>query len=208
MPEPEHPKSPARPKVQIAKLPVTGEDLFGRAKELKIIDDAWENPNTTILTQAALGGVGKTSLVNHWLNRMGRDNFRGASRVYGWSFYSQGAKEGTLLARAHMHRLTHDFAKAHVDLEEVRDLAERSEMKLFLADYHLESARLARDRLAKEGDPALQTELETHVRPSPEIDRGDRVWSAEGGVGGELAELVPRLRLGMRIKRLRLDCSI
>ncbi|MSM38683.1 MAG: DUF4365 domain-containing protein [Geobacter sp.] len=94
-PEPEPPRPPALPKIQLAKLPVTGEDLFGREKELKALDEAWQNPNTTILTLVAFGGVGKTSLVNHWLNRMGRDNFRGAGRVYGWSFYSQGAKEGT-----------------------------------------------------------------------------------------------------------------
>jgi hypothetical protein len=38
--------------------------------------------------------VGKTALVNKWLTQMGRDNYRGAERVYGWSFYSQGAAEG------------------------------------------------------------------------------------------------------------------
>ena len=37
--------------------------------------------------------MGKTSLVNHWLNRMGDDNYRGAKRVYCWSFYSQGTRE-------------------------------------------------------------------------------------------------------------------
>jgi hypothetical protein len=35
--------------------------------------------------------VGKTALVNKWLSQMGQDNYRGAERVYGWSFYSQGA---------------------------------------------------------------------------------------------------------------------
>jgi tetratricopeptide (TPR) repeat protein len=38
--------------------------------------------------------VGKTALVNKWLSQMGRDNYRGAERVYGWLFYSQGAAEG------------------------------------------------------------------------------------------------------------------
>ena len=33
-------------------------------------------------------------LVNKWLSQMGHDNYRGAERVYGWSFYSQGAAEG------------------------------------------------------------------------------------------------------------------
>ncbi|MBI5934016.1 MAG: toll/interleukin-1 receptor domain-containing protein [Chloroflexi bacterium] len=47
-----------------------------------------------IFSLVAWGGVGKSALVNKWLTQMGRDNFRGAKRVYGWSFYSQGAAEG------------------------------------------------------------------------------------------------------------------
>ena len=42
----------------------------------------------------AFGGVGKTALVKKWLIQMGADNYRGAERVYGWSFFSQGAAEG------------------------------------------------------------------------------------------------------------------
>ena len=41
----------------------------------------------------AFGGVGKTALVNAWLGRMREDGFRGARRVYSWSFYSQGTSE-------------------------------------------------------------------------------------------------------------------
>jgi len=37
--------------------------------------------------------VGKTALVNEWLNRMGEKHWSGAERVYGWSFYSQGTRE-------------------------------------------------------------------------------------------------------------------
>lgn len=84
----------ARNKISIARLPVTGPDLFGRDRELQLLDDAWKNPNTNIISFVAWGGVGKTALVNHWLKqRMARDNYRGAERVYGWSFYSQGTSE-------------------------------------------------------------------------------------------------------------------
>ena len=38
------------------------------------------------------GGVGKSTLVNHWLAEMRRDNFRNASDIFGWSFYSQGVR--------------------------------------------------------------------------------------------------------------------
>ena len=41
----------------------------------------------------AWGGVGKTTLVNKWLERLTADNYRGAQRVFGWSFYSQGTGE-------------------------------------------------------------------------------------------------------------------
>ena len=37
--------------------------------------------------------MGKTALINVWLNKMCDDQYRGAERVYGWSFYSQGASE-------------------------------------------------------------------------------------------------------------------
>lgn len=80
--------------ISLYKLPVTGPKLFGREKELESLDDAWTDEGTCLVTLIAWGGVGKTALVNHWLNIMGQDNYRGAKKVYGWSFYSQGAEEG------------------------------------------------------------------------------------------------------------------
>jgi len=83
-----------RDQISIARLPTSGPDLFGRDRELQRLDDAWKNPSTNIIAFVAWGGVGKTALVNHWLKqRMARDNYRGAARVYGWSFYSQGTSE-------------------------------------------------------------------------------------------------------------------
>jgi tetratricopeptide (TPR) repeat protein len=81
-------------KISLAKLPSTSPDLFGRERELAALDAAWETPGTNVVTLVAFGGVGKTALVNLWLNRMGQKNWRGADRVFGWSFYSQGAAEG------------------------------------------------------------------------------------------------------------------
>jgi tetratricopeptide (TPR) repeat protein len=83
-----------RERISVARLPVTGTDLFGRASELQLLDENWENPNTNVISFVAWGGVGKTALVNHWLKqRMALDNYRGAERVYGWSFYSQDTSE-------------------------------------------------------------------------------------------------------------------
>lgn len=81
------------PKIFLAKLPTTGSELFGREQELEILDNAWVDSYTHIISIVAWGGVGKTALVNEWLNRMERGNYRGAERVYGWSFYSQGTRE-------------------------------------------------------------------------------------------------------------------
>ena len=81
-------------KISTAKLPSTSSDLFGREKELAALDEAWADPHTNVLTLVAWGGVGKTALVNKWLSQLERDNYRGAERVFGWSFYSQGAAEG------------------------------------------------------------------------------------------------------------------
>ena len=80
-------------KTMLSKLPVTGSELFGRDKQLKILDEAWGGDKTKIISFVAWGGVGKTALVNEWLNRMGEKNWQGAQRVYGWSFYSQGTTE-------------------------------------------------------------------------------------------------------------------
>ncbi len=47
-----------------------------------------------------------------------------------------------LFARAAFYRAQNEFAPAWADLEEAREIAERGEMKLHLADYHLEACRL------------------------------------------------------------------
>lgn len=68
-------------------------ELFGREKELARLDHLWEDSNTHIVSLIAIGGMGKTALVAKWLARMQKDDFRGAERVFGWSFYSQGSEE-------------------------------------------------------------------------------------------------------------------
>ncbi|MBA1341055.1 MAG: hypothetical protein C5S40_02850 [ANME-2 cluster archaeon] len=80
-------------KIDIRRLPMTGEELFGRQKQLEMLDKAWESDHTHIVSFVAWGGVGKSTLVNKWLERMEADNYRGASRVFAWSFYSQGTGE-------------------------------------------------------------------------------------------------------------------
>lgn len=80
-------------KIDLTRLPVTGTELFGRDNELKQLDEIWEFQNVNVISLVAWGGVGKSTLINKWLERLASDNYRWARRVYGWSFYSQGTGE-------------------------------------------------------------------------------------------------------------------
>jgi hypothetical protein len=79
-------------KISIARLPVTGSELFGREEDIAFLDDAWANQEVNIVTIVAWAGVGKSTLINHWLRRMATDHYCSAQMVFGWSFYRQGTE--------------------------------------------------------------------------------------------------------------------
>ena len=79
--------------VDIERLPKTGAELFGRKNELELLDELWRTAAGNVLSLVAAGGVGKSTLINKWLEKMRWDNYRGAERVFAWSFYSQGTNE-------------------------------------------------------------------------------------------------------------------
>jgi serine/threonine protein kinase len=90
--------SPLRPgpkKISIGRLPITGSDLFGREEDIAFLDAAWEHPHINVVTIVAWAGVGKSTLVNHWLARLAAEDYRSAQLVFGWSFYRQGSSGGT-----------------------------------------------------------------------------------------------------------------
>ncbi|MGB9273701.1 MAG: NACHT domain-containing protein, partial [Terrimicrobiaceae bacterium] len=82
-------------KISIARLPVTGSDIFGREEDIAFLNDAWANQDVDIVTIVAWAGVGKSTLVNHWLRGMAAQHYRSAELVFGWSFYRQGSSGGT-----------------------------------------------------------------------------------------------------------------
>jgi serine/threonine protein kinase len=87
-------KPPARlgpKKISIARLPVTGSNFFGREADIAFLDEAWANRDVNVVTIVAWAGVGKSTLVNHWLRRMAAKHYRSAELVFGWSFYRQGS---------------------------------------------------------------------------------------------------------------------
>lgn len=79
--------------VSLERLPYTGYELFGRQKELQALDEAWAAAGTHVISFVAYGGVGKSTLLNKWVERLRWDNYRGAQKVFAWSFYSQGTNE-------------------------------------------------------------------------------------------------------------------
>jgi len=82
-------------KISVARLPVTGSDVFGRDEDIVFLDRAWANKDINVVTIVAWAGVGKSTLVNHWLRRMAAKHYRSAELVFGWSFYRQGTSGGT-----------------------------------------------------------------------------------------------------------------
>jgi len=82
-------------KISVARLPVTGSDIFGREEDIAFLDDAWAKKDVNVVTIVAWAGVGKSTLVNHWLRRMAAKHYRSAELVFGWSFYRQGTSGGT-----------------------------------------------------------------------------------------------------------------
>ncbi|MGA7901855.1 MAG: serine/threonine-protein kinase, partial [Terrimicrobiaceae bacterium] len=82
-------------KVSVARLPITGSDVFGREEDIAFLDAAWTDQNINVVTIVAWAGVGKSTLVNHWLGGMAAEHYRSAQVVFGWSFYRQGSSGGT-----------------------------------------------------------------------------------------------------------------
>ena len=105
-------KPPARltPKeISIARLPVTGSDVFGREEDIAFLDRAWANKGVNVVTIVAWAGVGKSTLVNHWLRRMAAKHYRSAELIFGWSFYRQGTGGGTSSADEFLDAALHWF---------------------------------------------------------------------------------------------------
>ena len=76
-------------------MPITGSDIFGREEDIAFLDNAWANLDVNIVTIVAWAGVGKSTLVNHWLRGMAAEHYRSAQLVFGWSFYRQGSSGDT-----------------------------------------------------------------------------------------------------------------
>jgi hypothetical protein len=59
--------------------------------DVAFLDDAWASQHVNVLTIVAWAGVGKSTLVNQWLQGMAAEHYRSAQFVFGWSFYRRAA---------------------------------------------------------------------------------------------------------------------
>jgi hypothetical protein len=82
-------------KISIARLPVTGSDVFGREEDVAFLDRAWANKDVNLVTIVAWAGVGKSTLVNYWLRRIAAKHYRSAELVLAGPFTDRVAV-GTL----------------------------------------------------------------------------------------------------------------
>jgi hypothetical protein len=162
--------------IDLSRLPETGAELFGRDAELDRLDRAWDSAGADqpvrVLAFTAQGGVGKSTLVRHWLTEMERDRFRGAAKVFGWSFYSQGVEEREASGDAFVDAALRFFGDPDPTLGSPWDKGERladlvgAERALLVLDglEPLQSGQsFERGRLR---DPALATLLRSLARRS------------------------------------------
>ena len=68
------------------------DKLIGRDGALDRLDAAWASERIRVLVMHAWGGVGKTSLAATWRAEMALKRWRGARRVFDWSFYHLGTR--------------------------------------------------------------------------------------------------------------------
>jgi tetratricopeptide (TPR) repeat protein len=172
-PTPPPPRWSPPEKVEIHRLPVTGAELFGRRGEIELLDEAWESDRMHVVSLVAWGGVGKSTLVNKWLERLGADNYRGARRVYGWSFYSHGTGERVTSADLFISEALAWFGDPDPSVgspwnkgERLADLVRREKTLLLLDGLEPLQSPLDYER-GKVKDPALATLLVELARQNP-----------------------------------------
>ena len=86
---------PAPVAVDLSRLPGGGRDVVGREKDLRFLNEAFDGDKQfNMVSLRAWGGAGKSTIVNKWCEYLAADNFRGAKRVFAWSFYRQSAGRG------------------------------------------------------------------------------------------------------------------
>lgn len=85
---------PESGEIDLRRLPntVREDHTVPRGAELLALNLAWVRPQERVAVITGQAGWGKTSLINHWLRLLQRDQYRGAERIFAWSFDRQGPR--------------------------------------------------------------------------------------------------------------------
>ena len=94
-PSPQLPISPPTStlKDDLTRIPTPAVKLVGRVSYLDQLNESFNDPEISIVSLIAPGGVGKSAITDEWLIRIAKEKYNGAEIVFGWSFYSQGSHE-------------------------------------------------------------------------------------------------------------------
>ena len=76
--------------VDVSRLPTSGATTYGREQGIDRLDSAWHSPDIFAYSITGASGVGKSTLIEAWLERLRVENYRDARRVFGWSFQAAG----------------------------------------------------------------------------------------------------------------------
>ncbi len=96
-------------------MPATPEPFVGRRAEQAQLDGAWTAPPPVrIVGVVGYAGAGKTALVNQWLKRLKKENYKGAKRVLAWSFTDPNAGPPDKFFQAALAKFGQDLSRCPV----------------------------------------------------------------------------------------------
>lgn len=109
-------KEPGATLVSTGRLPTPTTDfLAGRERYLEVLDEAWSSGGLQAIEIRADGGVGKSALVWHWLDRLRTAGYPDVTQAFDWSFYSLGHRDYVSSSRRFFERAREHFGRL-VDL--------------------------------------------------------------------------------------------
>jgi nucleoside phosphorylase len=104
-------RGPGAVRVNTGRLPtpVARELFVGRQEVIRLLDAAWADGKVKVVELVAEGGVGKSALIWHWLDRMRTNGYPDCEQVIAWSFYSQGGRDHAADSRSFLAEAARHF---------------------------------------------------------------------------------------------------
>jgi hypothetical protein len=99
--------------------------VVGRQVELAFLDESMARSELNVISLVGRGGVGKSTLIKKWLERLKADDFRRFNKVYAWSFYVQGTNPFTVSSDEFVLQALQWFGASTNDVESPWNRGER-----------------------------------------------------------------------------------